>query len=111
MAKGSTVDITIPDIGDSENVEIIELLVSVGDTVEVEQSLLTLESDKASMEVPATQAGTIASLSVSVGDTANSGDVIGTLELADGGGADDGDELVDRDIAQQVVDEQGTAVK
>jgi len=86
MAQGNTVDIVIPDIGDAENVEIIELLVAVGDDVEPEQSLVTLESDKASMEVPATQAGKIVSLSVSVGDTANSGDVIGTLEPAGGAG-------------------------
>jgi len=81
----NTTDIRIPDIGDAENVEIIEVLVAVGDTVELEQSLLTLESDKASMEVPATEAGTIVSLTVSVGDTANSGDVIGTLDAASGG--------------------------
>jgi len=78
------VEMRIPDIGDSEDVEIIEILVGVGDTVEVEQSLLTLESDKASMEVPASAAGKIASLSVAVGDTANSGDVIGTMEVGDG---------------------------
>ena len=92
MGKGATVDITIPDIGDAENVEIIEVLVSVGDAVELEQSLLTLESDKASMEVPATAAGKIVSLSVSVGDTANSGDVIGTMEASDGAGSGGGDD-------------------
>lgn len=93
----NTVEMRIPDIGDSSDVEIIEVLVSVGDTVEVEQSLLTLESDKASMEVPAATAGKIASLTVSVGDTANSGDLIGTVEVDDGedsgssgGGADGG---------------------
>lgn len=85
---GNTVDMRIPDIGDSEDVEIIEILVSVGDTVEEEQSLLTLESDKASMEVPASAAGRIASLSVSVGDTANSGDVIGTMEVGDANAAE-----------------------
>ena len=83
-----TKEIRIPDIGDSKDVEIIEVLVAVGDTVEEEQSLLTLESDKASMEVPAPEAGKIVSLAVSVGDTANSGDVIGTMELAGAGGGD-----------------------
>ena len=80
------VEIKIPDIGDSENVEVIEILVATGDTIEAEQSLVTLESDKASMEVPAEKGGKIASLSVSVGDTVNSGDVIGMLDV-DGGDA------------------------
>ena len=91
MANEKTVDITIPDIGDSSDVEIIEILVAVGDDVELEQSLLTLESDKASMEVPATAAGKIVSLSVSIGDTANSGDVIGTMDVSGGAGSDGGE--------------------
>ncbi|MGQ7844121.1 2-oxo acid dehydrogenase subunit E2 [Granulosicoccus sp. 3-233] len=82
-------DIVIPDIGDSENVEIIEILVSPGDQISVDDSLLTLESDKASMEVPATEAGVIESLSISVGDTVNAGDVIGTMSTMDGGSADE----------------------
>ncbi len=80
-----TIDIVVPDIGDSENVEIIEILVSAGDQVGVDDSLLTLESDKASMEIPATKAGVIQSLSISVGDTVNSGDVIGKLSVMDSG--------------------------
>ncbi|MBX2825537.1 MAG: dihydrolipoyllysine-residue acetyltransferase [Gammaproteobacteria bacterium] len=75
------IDITIPDIGDVESVEIIEILVSVGDTVVTDDSLVTLESDKASMEVPATAAGVIKSLDVDVGATVAAGAVIGTLEL------------------------------
>ena len=75
------VDIVIPDIGDTENVEVIELLVGTGDEVALDDSLLTLESDKASMEVPATSAGVIESLTVSVGDTVNAGDVIGTMKV------------------------------
>ena len=85
----STKNIVIPDIGDSENVEIIEILVSVGDQISVDDSLLTLESDKASMEVPATEAGVIESLSISVGDTVNAGDVIGTMSTSSGSGADE----------------------
>ena len=65
------IDIVIPDIGDSENVEVIELLVSAGDLITVEDSLLTLESDKASMEVPASHTGVIKTLTVAVGDTVN----------------------------------------
>lgn len=77
--NNSIMDIIIPDIGDSESVEVIELLVGTGDQVSVDDSLLTLESDKASMEVPAAYAGVIESLSIKVGDTVNTGDVIGTL--------------------------------
>jgi len=76
-----TVDIIVPDIGDSQDVEVIEILISVGDAVNVDDSLLTLESDKASMEIPATQSGVVDSLSVSIGDTVNVGDVIGKMSL------------------------------
>ena len=78
----ASIDITVPDIGDSESVEVIELLVAVGDEVAVDDSLITLESDKASMEVPASAAGTIESLTVSVGDKVSSGDVIGKMSAA-----------------------------
>lgn len=83
--SSDTIDIVIPDIGDSENVEIIELLVAVGDSVSVDDSMLTLESDKASMEVPATHAGVIEAFTVAIGDTVNSGDVIGRMSLTAGG--------------------------
>lgn len=76
-----SIDIVVPDIGDSENVEVIEILVSVGDSVSVDDSMVTLESDKASMEIPASDAGVIESLSISIGDTVNSGDVIGKMSL------------------------------
>ncbi len=76
-----SIDIVVPDIGDSENVEVIEILVSVGDSVSVDDSMVTLESDKASMEIPASEAGVIESLSISIGDTVNSGDVIGKMSL------------------------------
>ncbi|MFK8075292.1 MAG: dihydrolipoyllysine-residue acetyltransferase [Granulosicoccus sp.] len=76
-----SVDIVVPDIGDSENVEVIEILVSVGDSVSVDDSMVTLESDKASMEIPASDAGVIESLSISIGDTVNSGDVIGKMSV------------------------------
>jgi len=73
------IDIVVPDIGDVENVEVIELLVSAGDQVSVDDSLVTLESDKASMEIPATASGVIESLAVNIGDKVNSGDIIGKL--------------------------------
>jgi pyruvate dehydrogenase E2 component (dihydrolipoamide acetyltransferase) len=79
---GATRAVLLPDIGDFKDVEIIELLVSVGDTVEVEQSLLTLESDKASMEIPAPFAGTVRTVEVKTGDRINQGDLIATIETA-----------------------------
>jgi len=75
-------EVRLPDIGDFHDVELIELLVSVGDRVEAEQSLLTLESDKATMEIPAPFAGQVKSLAVKLGDKLNEGDLIGTIETA-----------------------------
>jgi dihydrolipoamide dehydrogenase len=74
------VKLTVPDLGDFSDVEIIEVLVSPGDTVEVEDGLVTLETDKASMDVPASHAGKIVSVDVAVGDTVSTGDVIMTVE-------------------------------
>jgi len=76
-----TIDITIPDLGDFSDVEIIEVLVKAGDHVNREDGLITLETDKASMDVPAEQHGTIQELTVKVGDKVSTGDVIGTLEV------------------------------
>ncbi len=73
-------DVVLPDIGDFKDVQVIEMLVSVGDSVEAEQSLLTLESDKASMEIPSPFAGVVKSLAVKVGDRINEGDLIASLE-------------------------------
>ena len=77
-------EIRVPDIGDFTDVPIIEIHVSPGDTVEAEDPLLTLESDKATLDVPSPVAGTIASLAVSVGDAVSQGTVIGTVEGAAG---------------------------
>lgn len=79
MADLKTIE--VPDIGDSADVEVIEVLISVGDTVAAEDSLLTLESDKASMEVPAPFAGTVTSVQVKVGDKVSEGSVIGVMEV------------------------------
>jgi dihydrolipoamide dehydrogenase len=75
-------DIKVPDIGDFKDVAVIELLVKAGDTVKAEQSLITVESDKASMEIPSSQAGVVKDVKVKVGDTVNEGSVILTLEVA-----------------------------
>ena len=78
------IELRVPDIGDFKDVAIIELLVKPGDTVALEQSLITVESDKASMEIPATAAGVITELKVRLGDKLNQGDLIA---LAEGGAA------------------------
>ena len=82
-----SVEITVPDIGDFEDVPVIEILVAEGDTVEAEQSLITLESDKATMEVPAPVAGVIQSVNVSLNDTVNEGDLILTIAAGETEGA------------------------
>ncbi|NNC24290.1 dihydrolipoyllysine-residue acetyltransferase [Salinisphaera sp. USBA-960] len=87
----ATKPVKVPDIGESDSVEIIEVLVSVGDTVAAEQSLITLESDKATLEVPAPEAGTIAELKVSEGSTVSEGDVIAEMTPAESDSAGDHD--------------------
>ncbi len=84
---GSLEDVKVPDIGDFSNVDVIEVLVAVGDVIEEEQALLTLETDKASMEVPSSHAGTVKELKISVGDKVSQGDLILTLEVAGGAAA------------------------
>ena len=73
-------DLLLPDIGDFENVEVIEIHVAVGDSVKVEDPLLTLESDKATMDIPSPFAGTIKQLGVAVGDKISTGSKLGSLE-------------------------------
>jgi len=75
-------EVKVPDIGDFEAVEIVEVLVSPGDRVQEEDSLITLESDKATMDVPSPHAGTVKEVKVQTGDQVGQGDVILTLELA-----------------------------
>ena len=73
-------EIQVPDIGDASNVDVIEVLVSVGDEITADQGLITLETDKATMEVPAPFAGKLLSLTVKVGDKVSQGSVIATIE-------------------------------
>ncbi|QAZ40994.1 dihydrolipoyl dehydrogenase [Methylibium sp. Pch-M] len=80
------IDIKVPDIGDFKDVAVIELLVKPGDSVAADQSLITVESDKASMEIPSSHAGVVKALKLKVGDTVNEGSVILSLE-ADGAAA------------------------
>ena len=79
-AKAATIDITVPDIGDFKDVPVIEVLVKVGDTVEAEQPLVTLESDKATMDVPSPAAGKITQLIAKVGDKVSMGALIAKLD-------------------------------
>jgi pyruvate dehydrogenase E2 component (dihydrolipoamide acetyltransferase) len=80
-----TIDIVVPDLGDFENVEVIEVLVGSGDTVEREDGLVTIETDKASLDIPSPENGVIDKLTIGVGDTISTGDVIGqlTMEVGD----------------------------
>ncbi len=79
-AAAGPVEVRVPDIGDFKNVAVIELLVKPGDTVALEQSLFTVESDKASMEIPSPAAGVLKELKVKIGDTVNIGDLVAVLE-------------------------------
>src|SRR5450830_1523683 len=85
--SGGMQDILVPDIGDFAEVEVIELLVKVGDTVKVEQSLLTVESDKASMEIPSSHAGVIKELKVKIGDKVAKGSLVAVIEASGGAAA------------------------
>lgn len=80
-------EIQVPDIGDASNVDVIEVLVSVGDMITADQGLITLETDKATMEVPAPFAGKLLSLTVKVGDKVSQGSVIATIETVTAGAA------------------------
>ncbi|MGJ7579629.1 dihydrolipoyl dehydrogenase [Variovorax sp. RHLX14] len=79
--------IMVPDIGDFDEVAVIEVLVKVGDTVKAEQSLITVESDKASMEIPSSAGGVVKSIAVKVGDKVKQGSVVVALEVGEGASA------------------------
>src|SRR5574343_1472028 len=74
------IEVQVPDIGDFKDVGVIEVLVKPGDTVKVEQSLITVESDKASMEIPSSAAGVVKELKVQLGDKVSEGSVVLLLE-------------------------------
>ncbi|MBF3450677.1 dihydrolipoyllysine-residue acetyltransferase [Burkholderia pseudomallei] len=86
-AGGGTVDVKVPDIGDYKDVPVIEIAVKIGDTVEKEQSLVTLESDKATMDVPSPAAGVVKDIKVKVGDAVSEGSLIVVLEASGGAAA------------------------
>ncbi len=96
-----TVELIIPDLGDFEEVDVIEVLVVPGDTVAIEDGLVTLETDKASMDIPATAAGEIISVDVKVGDKVSSGTLLATLAPAAAESA--ADDLADKPAANESV--------
>jgi pyruvate dehydrogenase E2 component (dihydrolipoamide acetyltransferase) len=79
-------DVLVPDIGDFKDVEVIEVLVKAGDKIAREQSLITVESDKASMEIPSPEAGVVKAVKVKVGDKVSQGSMVLTLDAGDAGG-------------------------
>ncbi|KQW52277.1 MULTISPECIES: dihydrolipoyllysine-residue acetyltransferase [unclassified Roseateles] len=87
QAAGGSVTVVVPDIGDFDEVAVIELLVKVGDTVKVEQSLITVESDKASMEIPSSTAGVVEELLVKIGDKVAKGSALARVKGAGGAAA------------------------
>jgi pyruvate dehydrogenase E2 component (dihydrolipoamide acetyltransferase) len=86
-AAAGPVDVVVPDIGDFSEVAVIELLAKPGDTIKAEQSLITVESDKASMEIPSSHAGVLKELKVKIGDKVSKGSVIAVVEAAGGAAA------------------------
>jgi len=84
VAGNEPVQVMVPDIGDFKDVSVIEVLVKVGDTVKLEQSLLTVESDKASMEIPSSVAGEVKEILVKLGDKINIGDLIAVVQASGG---------------------------
>jgi len=83
----AAIEIQVPDIGDFKDVAVIEVLVQPGDTVRAEQSLFTVESDKASMEIPSSHAGVVKKMRMKVGDKVSQGSVMLTLEVEGGAAA------------------------
>ncbi len=83
----ANIEIQVPDIGDFDEVTVIELLVKVGDTIKAEQSLITVESDKASMEIPSAAAGVVTAIKVALGDKVKQGSLVVMLEVAEGAAA------------------------
>src|SRR3982750_240186 len=79
------IEVKVPDIGDFKDVAVIELLVKPGDTVKPEQSLVTVESDKASMELPSSAGGVVKEMKVAIGDKVSEGSLLLMLESADAG--------------------------
>ena len=98
----STVEIKVPDIGDFDNVEVVEIMVGVGDQINLDDSLISVESDKAVMEIPSSESGIIKEVKVSIGDLVSEGSVIFSVE------ADKTSTDADSKVEQQLVAEDAT---
>lgn len=103
-----TVDIIVPDLGGADSVEIIEVAVSEGDEVAAEDTLITLESDKASMDVPSPYSGKIVSFTVKEGDSVTEGDVIGKMEIA-GEGGDEAEDASESQASEETASSQASS--
>ena len=99
-ATSEIIDITVPDIGEDGEVEIIDVLVNVGDVIEVEDGLITLETDKATMDVPSSHAGTVKEVFVSVGGKVKQGSIVIKLETSSGAPV----EVVSTPVAEKVAE-------
>jgi len=86
-ASGGLVDVVVPDIGDFDEVTVIEVMVKAGDAIKVEQSLITVESDKASMEIPSSHAGVVKDVKVKVGDKVAKGSLVAVVQASGGAAA------------------------
>ncbi len=98
--------VTIPDIGDFDSVEVIEILVGVGDSVALEDPLVTLESDKATMDIPAPSAGIVSEVHIKIGDSVAEGDTVMTLDIQNASGAENG---VENGVGESKVEEKSSA--
>ncbi len=105
------IEVQVPDIGDFDNVTVIELLVKPGDTVRVDQSLITVESDKASMEIPSSHAGVVKELKVKLGDKVSKGSPVLLLEAAAAAAAPAGAGAAEQKTAAAVASHEQTAIK
>ena len=104
----STIEVKVPDIGGATDVEIIELSVAPGDTVAVDDPLIVLESDKASMEVPSPYAGKVVSFKVKVGDTVSEGDLILEMDAEGGDAGDESPAAASEPAAEESVEDEAS---
>lgn len=101
-------EVKVPDIGDASGVDVIEVLVNVGDEISVDDGLIVLETDKATMEVPSSDAGIVKSVEIKVGDKVSEGDLILKIEVASEGSAEPEQEERSAEASNDSIDEQGS---
>lgn len=104
-------DILVPDIGDFDGVEVIEIIVSVGDTINIEDPLVSLESDKAAMEIPAEMAGVVKEIKVALGDKVSQGDLLLKLEVSDSAADNNNESSAPENTPEPATEETPAAVE